>query len=144
MLFIYFSLQKCKILLLCIMKKKSPPSVKLWWLVKNSSKQKRWLVKNLKQFIKENNPYNSHDRWYDLDVDSLYRDMVGSYGYARDWSVTKPTVEQLRNITGSDNPKVGRTYQKELPYGQKKYIEMIDHGSSQTVKQFWGDIEFSL
>jgi hypothetical protein len=125
--------------------KTKPASVKLWWLVKNERKRKRWLVKNLKQFVQENNDYNRRARWYDYDVDNLYRDMISNGPrYHREWTVKKPTVEQLRNVTGSDNPKVGKSYVKELPFSKKKYKDALDNGVTREVKQFWGDIEFTI
>lgn len=115
------------------------PNVKLWWFVLNNSKRKRWLVKNLKQFIKENNGYST-GRWHDWDVRNLYTSLL-TYHRASQWVISKPTPSQIINVAGSTP---GRTYCKELPYKQAEFREYVDFGITTQIKNFWSDIDFNI
>jgi len=120
--------------------KAKTPNLKFWWFVLNNSKKRRWLVKNLKQFVSENN-YYTQGRWYDWDVRNLYSNLL-LYGRTSQWVTSKPTVKQIINVIGSNLP--AGYYCKELPYHAGEFRDCIDLGISKYTKDFWNDIDFNI
>ena len=123
------------------------PSLKMWWIVKNTVKRKRWVVKNLKRFCEENAFHlNPNSRWYKLDLQQFYQDMTISGRSYRGWSAAKPYKhEELYNILGTKDLKIFKgAYCREVPYDEKKFKLLCENGITTEIKEFWGKIDFTF
>ncbi len=129
------------------MAKVTTPSLKMWWIIEHTGKQKRWIVKNLKQFLEIHSGLDNTTSYYHSELDNMYRGLlVYHYAYGG-WRMQKPrTVEELYNILGTHNLSgshfKGKFYE-EIPYVRHEFLKLKREGKNLT-ENFWKDFDFTI
>ena len=115
----------------------------LWWVVTDSNRGKRWLVKNLKGFMKEQADLGTVSLHWGFDV--FYYNLTKYHRSWTGWRVFKlKNMNELYNLLGSKNIPTTLSFEKVLPYNEKPFNELLKTGVSPDVKNFWNNFDFDI
>jgi len=124
-----------------IMKIKKPSL--LWWVVSDSDRGKRWLVKNLKGFLREQNKLGHVKSPWGFEI--FYSELSRWHRSWTGWRVFKlKNMQELYNLLGSENIPKTLSFEKELPFNEKIFNELLKSGSTPEIKNFWMNIDFDI